>query len=156
LKQDTAYKLQQQLKRVSRPQDWQLATAEGGRDGDALEDVDAFFDHSIIKEQLELAVRMSEVVRATSEWHRRMTSENLSQSGQTVDLEKYDIGHNAYFYKPQKSQTHRPLRRPGNHYKAPRNKIDNYKVQRERLPERCGNNNVRETKIRRRRPNHSG
>jgi hypothetical protein len=76
-------------------------TAEGGRDGDALEDVDAFFDQSIIKEQLELAVRMAEVVRATlSEWHRRMTSENLSQSEQTVNLEKYVIGHNAYFYKP--------------------------------------------------------
>jgi hypothetical protein len=75
-------------------------TAEGGRDGDALEDVDAFFDQSVIKEQLELAVRMAEVVRATSEWHRRMTSENLSQSGQTVDLEKYVIGHNAYFCKP--------------------------------------------------------
>jgi hypothetical protein len=44
-------------------------TAEGGRDGDTLEDVDQFFDQSIIKEQLELAVRMAEVVRATSEWH---------------------------------------------------------------------------------------
>ncbi len=61
------------------------------RDGDALEDVDAFFDQSIIKEQLELAVRMAEVVRATSEWHRRMTAENLSQSGQKVDLTKYVI-----------------------------------------------------------------
>ena len=78
----------------------QATTAEGGRDGDALEDVDAFFDQSIIKEQLELAVRMAEVVRATSEWHRRMTSENLSQSGQKVDLEKYVIGQNAYLYKP--------------------------------------------------------
>jgi hypothetical protein len=54
----------------------------------------------IIKEQLELAVRMAEVVRATSEWHRRMTSENLSQSGQKVDLERYIIGQNAYLYKP--------------------------------------------------------
>jgi hypothetical protein len=75
-------------------------TTEGGRDGDALEDVDAFFDQGIIKEQLELAVRMAEVVRSTSEWHRRMTSENLSQSGQAVDLDKYTIGHKAYFYKP--------------------------------------------------------
>jgi hypothetical protein len=75
-------------------------TAEGGRDGDALEDVDAFFDQSIIKEQLELAVRMAEVVRATSEWHRRMTADNLSQSGQAVDLGKYGIGHKAYLYKP--------------------------------------------------------
>jgi hypothetical protein len=56
----------------------QATTAEGGRDGDALEDVDAFFDQGIIKEQLDLAVRMAEVVRSTSEWHRRMTSENLS------------------------------------------------------------------------------
>jgi hypothetical protein len=75
-------------------------TAEGGRDGDALEDVDAFFDQGIIKEQLELAVRMAEVVRSTSEWHRRMTSENLSQSGHPVDLEKYVIGKKAYLYKP--------------------------------------------------------
>jgi hypothetical protein len=51
--------------------------AEGGRDEDTLEDVNQFFDQSIIKDQLELAVRMAEVVRATSEWHRRMTSENL-------------------------------------------------------------------------------
>jgi hypothetical protein len=75
-------------------------TAEGGRDGDTLEDVDQFFDQSIIKEQLELAVRMAEVVRATSEWHRRMTSENLSQSGQAVDLKNYAIGKEAYLYKP--------------------------------------------------------
>jgi hypothetical protein len=44
-------------------------TTEGGRDGDTLEDVDQFFDQGIIKDQLELAVRMAEVVRATSEWH---------------------------------------------------------------------------------------
>jgi transposase InsO family protein len=48
--------------------------AEGARDEDTLEDVDQFFDRGIMKEQLlELAVRMAEVVRATSEWHRRMT-----------------------------------------------------------------------------------
>ncbi len=35
---------------------------EGGRDGDTLEDVDQFFDRSVIKEQLELSVRMAEVV----------------------------------------------------------------------------------------------
>jgi len=74
--------------------------AEGAKDGDTLEDVDQFFDQGIIKEQLELAVRMAEVVRTTSEWHRRMTSENLSQSGQTVDLSKYTIGKEAYLYKP--------------------------------------------------------
>ena len=75
-------------------------TAEGGRDGDALEDVDQYFDQSIIKDQMELAVRMAEVARATSEWHRRMTAENLSQSGYVVDLTKYPVGRQAFIYKP--------------------------------------------------------
>ncbi len=75
-------------------------TAEGGRDGDALEDVDQYFDQSIVKDQMELAVRMAEVARATSEWHRRMTAENLSQSGYVVDLTKYPIGRQAFIYKP--------------------------------------------------------
>jgi hypothetical protein len=48
--------------------------AEGGRDGDTLEDVDEFFDQSDIKEQFELAMRMAKVTRSTSEWHRRMTA----------------------------------------------------------------------------------
>ncbi len=106
MKQGTAY-VQATTIAQARLQATKLATtAEGGRDGDALEDVDAFFDQSIITEQLELAVRMAEVVRATFEWHRKMTSENLSQSGQTVDLEKYAIGHNAYFYKlPSMNET---------------------------------------------------
>jgi hypothetical protein len=75
-------------------------SAEGGRDGDALEDVNQFFDQSIIKDQMELAVRMAKVTRATSEWHRRMTAENLSQTGYAVDLSKYPMGHKAYIYKP--------------------------------------------------------
>jgi hypothetical protein len=49
---------------------------------------------------MELAVRMAEVARATSEWHRRMTAENLSQSGYVVDLTKYQVGRNAFIYKP--------------------------------------------------------
>jgi hypothetical protein len=75
-------------------------SAEGGRDGDALEDVDQFFDQSIINDQMELAVRMAEVTRATSEWHIRMTAENLSQTGYAVDLTKYPIGRKAFIYKP--------------------------------------------------------
>jgi hypothetical protein len=43
---------------------------------------------------------MAEVVRSTSEWHRRMTAENLSQSGQAVNLTNYPIGVEAYLYKP--------------------------------------------------------
>jgi hypothetical protein len=77
---------------------------EGGRDGDALEDVDEYFDKSIVKDQFELAMRMAEVARSVSEWHRRMTSENLSQNGQLVDLSNMPIGAEAYIYKPPSQQ----------------------------------------------------
>ncbi len=46
---------------------------------------------------------MAEVVRSTSEWHRRMTSENLSQSGYAeyaVNFSDYPVGVEAYLYKP--------------------------------------------------------
>jgi len=78
--------------------------AEGGRDGDTLEDVDEFFDQSDIKEQFELAMRMAEVARSVSEWHRRMTAENLGQHGQVVDLNDLPIGSRAYVYKPPTQQ----------------------------------------------------
>ena len=38
--------------------------------------------------------------KATSEWHRRMTSDNLSQNGKKINLEDYRIGSEVYFYKP--------------------------------------------------------
>jgi hypothetical protein len=62
--------------------------AEGGRDVEALEDLDKYFDKSIAKDQFVLAMRMAEVTRSTSEWHRKMTSENLSQTRQLVNLAK--------------------------------------------------------------------
>jgi hypothetical protein len=77
--------------------------AEGGRDGGALEDVDEFFDKSVVKE-FEVAMRMAEVTRSTSEWHRRMTAENLSQTGQLVNLANMPIGAEAYIYKPPSQQ----------------------------------------------------
>jgi transposase InsO family protein len=67
--------------------------AEEGRDGDALENVDEFFDKSIVKDQFELAMHMAEATRSTSEWHRRMTSKNLSQTGQLVNLANMPIGY---------------------------------------------------------------
>ena len=66
------------------------------RDGDALEDVDEYFDKSIVKDQFELAMRMAEVARSVSERHRRMTSKNLSQTGQLVNLSNMPIGSEAY------------------------------------------------------------
>ncbi len=79
--------------------------AEGGRDGDTLEDVDEFSVKSIVEGQFELAnMRMVEVTRSTSEWHWRMTSENLSQTRQLVDLTSMPIGTEAYIYKPPSQQ----------------------------------------------------
>ena len=78
--------------------------AEGGRDGDALEDVNEYFNKSIIKDQFELAMRMVEVTRSTSEWHRRMTAENLGQSEQILNLANMPIGSEACIYKPPTQQ----------------------------------------------------
>jgi hypothetical protein len=43
---------------------------------------------------------MVDVAKSTSEWHRRMTSNNLSQNGKKINLEDYRIGSEVYFYKP--------------------------------------------------------
>jgi hypothetical protein len=47
---------------------------------------------------------MAEVSRLVSEWQRRMTAENLNQSGQPVDMSKYPIGTKVFFYKPPSKQ----------------------------------------------------
>ncbi len=49
-------------------------------------------------------MRMAEVARSTSEWHRRMTAENLGQHGQVVNLNELPIGAKAYIYKPSTQQ----------------------------------------------------
>ena len=49
-------------------------------------------------------MRMAEVARSTSEWHRRMTAENLGQSGHLVNLANMPIGSEAYIYKPPTQQ----------------------------------------------------
>jgi hypothetical protein len=46
---------------------------------DLPEDVDKAFDTNELTSVMELAMRMAEIVRSTSEWHRRMTSNKLSQ-----------------------------------------------------------------------------
>ncbi len=43
---------------------------EGGYEQGVDEDIDEFFDKDSLKLQLELAVRMAEVARSVSEWHR--------------------------------------------------------------------------------------
>ena len=43
---------------------------------------------------------MKDTAQSVSEWHRRVTSQKLIQKGVPVDLDKFPIGSNAYFYKP--------------------------------------------------------
>jgi hypothetical protein len=45
-------------------------------------------------------MRMSDSVRATSEWHRRMTSEKLAQNGLKINYNALIPGTKVYFYKP--------------------------------------------------------
>jgi hypothetical protein len=53
-----------------------------------------------VKDLVELAMRMSDVARSSSEWHRRMTAQNLGQNGRKIEIEKYTPGTKVYFYKP--------------------------------------------------------
>jgi hypothetical protein len=71
-----------------------------GQDGDAIEDGDATELKGKIKDLVELSMRMVEVAKSTSEWHRRMTSQNLAQNGRKVNLDDYKEGTKVYFYKP--------------------------------------------------------
>jgi hypothetical protein len=66
---------------------------------DLLEDVDTAFDKSDIRLLMELAMRMADSVRSTSEWHRRMTSERLSQNGHKINYGVLIPGAKVYFYK---------------------------------------------------------
>ena len=65
-----------------------------------MDDIDPKFDKSLVHNTLELATRMKNTAQAVSEWHRRMTSQKLNQKGVQIDLSKFPIGSNAYFYKP--------------------------------------------------------
>ena len=47
---------------------------------------------------------MVDVAKATSEWHRRMTSKKLSQSGKAIDYKALIPGANVFFYKPPTAQ----------------------------------------------------
>jgi hypothetical protein len=73
---------------------------------DLLEDVDKSFDSSELKSVMELAMRMAEIVRSTSEWHRRMTFNKLSQNGKCINYEALVPRAKVYFYfyKPPSAQ----------------------------------------------------
>jgi hypothetical protein len=86
--------MQQKLTEGARGKDMKLDTE------DFLEDVDVDFDKSGIKLLMELAMRMTDSVRATSEWHHRMTSEKLAQNGHKIYYNALISGAKVYFYKP--------------------------------------------------------
>ena len=71
-----------------------------GQDGDVIEDSNSTELQGQVKNLIELAMRMTEVVKSTSEWHRRMTSQKLAQNGRKINYEDYKIGSKVYFYKP--------------------------------------------------------
>ncbi len=62
------------------------------------------WDKSLPKKVLELAARMATVAQAHSEWHRRMTSENLNQANRPFDDSQLQPGMKVYFYKPPSHQ----------------------------------------------------
>ncbi len=71
-----------------------------GQDGDSIEDSEPGVLQGKIKDLVELAMRMSEVTKSTSEWHRRMTAQNLGQNGRKIHLDTYAPGTKVFFYKP--------------------------------------------------------
>jgi hypothetical protein len=53
-----------------------------------------------VKHILEKAMELAEEVKATSEWHRRMSHESLNQKEQRYNLDHYEVGTKVYFYRP--------------------------------------------------------
>ncbi len=53
-----------------------------------------------MKHILEKAVEIADEVKATSEWHPRMTHEGLNQKGQRYNLDHFMDGAKVYFYRP--------------------------------------------------------
>ncbi len=76
----------------------------GATDPEILEDVSPVFNGSVVKHILEKAVEIAEEVKATLEWHRRMTHEGLNQKGQRYNLDHFVDGAKVYFYRPPRGR----------------------------------------------------
>ena len=72
----------------------------GATDPEIREDVSPVFDGSYVKHIREKAIEIAEEVKATSEWHHRMSHESLNQKGQRYNLDHYVAGAKVYFYRP--------------------------------------------------------
>jgi hypothetical protein len=54
----------------------------------AIEDENSSELQGQVKNLIGLSMRMTEVVKSTSYWHRRMTSNNLAQNDRKINLEE--------------------------------------------------------------------
>jgi hypothetical protein len=107
----------------------------GATDPEILEDVLPVFDGSDVKHILEKAIEIAEEVKATSEWHRRMSHESLNQKGQRYNLDHYVAGAKVYFYRlsttehlrcgkeDAQGEAHRPLCGTSNHRQEDRQSL---------------------------------
>jgi len=76
-------------------------TAEGGMD---LLESDKNWEKSIFPKVLKLAERLATEAQRHSQWHKRMNSHNLNQSGAKVEEKGLSPGDRVYFYRPPTQQ----------------------------------------------------
>ena len=69
-------------------------------EGTELQEVLTQWDTSIHKKVLELAERLKDEAVKHSQWHKRMTAENLNMAGKKIDDNLYEIGNEVYYFKP--------------------------------------------------------
>ena len=74
--------------------------AEEGRSNDDMSDVSSRFDESAVKKIMELAMIFSEHAKTQSEWHRRMSSQKLDQTGKQRKTLPFAVGSKVWYYRP--------------------------------------------------------
>jgi hypothetical protein len=74
-------------------------------EGTELQEVLTQWDTSIHKKVLELAERLKEDAVKHSQWHKRMTAENLNMAGKKIEDHLYEIGAEVYYFKPSNSSS---------------------------------------------------
>ena len=88
---------------------------EGGTGDNTLEDISNHFDTSLHKAMLELSMTLANTANGESEWHRRMTSQKLNQTGKKVAEDLLKLRSKVYFYKPPSQQETNRLTRKAKH-----------------------------------------
>ena len=72
-------------------------TDEGGTD---FHQAIAQWETSLFKNVLKLSERLIDEANKQSQWHKRMASKRLNQSGKKIEDKLLNIGEKVYFYKP--------------------------------------------------------